>query len=163
MVEKGLFREDLYYRLNVVQVEVPALRQRKDDIPLLAEYLLDKLNQRLMTAISGISKSAFEMLKQHSWPGNVRELENVLERAMSLAHMENTNLLDLKHFAAINELPTTYSLGQKTLKILTREFEHKVIAQVLEETGSNKAQAAELLGIDLSSLYRKLKVMESRN
>lgn len=157
MVEKGLFREDLYYRLNVVQVEVPALRQRKNDIRLLAEYLLDKLNQRLTTAISGISKDAFEMLKQHAWPGNVRELENVLERAMSLAHMGNTNLLDLKHFASINELSTTYSLGQKTLKILTQEFEQKVIAQVLEETGSNKAQAAELLGIDLSSLYRKLK------
>lgn len=160
MVEKGLFREDLYYRLNVVQVEVPALRQRKDDIRLLAEYLLGKLNQRLATAISGISKDAIEMLKQHAWPGNVRELENVMERAMSLAYMEKTNQLDLKHFTSIKKLSTTYSPGQKTLKILTQEFEQKVIAQVLEETGSNKVQATELLGIDLSSLYRKLKSHE---
>lgn len=158
MVEKGLFREDLYYRLNVVQVEVPALRHRKEDISLLTEYLINKLNCRLKTAVAGISREALEMLKKYSWPGNVRELENVLERAMSLAYMEKTDLLDQKHLTFLfNKLDITCPPGKKSLKVVTQEFEQKIITQVMEETGSNKPQAAEFLGIDLSSLYRKLK------
>ena len=161
MVEKGLFREDLYYRLNVVQVEVPALRHRKEDISLLVECLLNKLNDRLKTAVAGISRESLEMLKKHAWPGNVRELENVLERALSLAYMENTHFLDQKHFIFLfDKITTTWSPGKKSLKAVTQEFEQRIITQVLEETGSNKAQAAEYLGIDLSSLYRKLKKYE---
>ena len=158
MVEKGLFREDLYYRLNVVQVEVPALRHRKEDISLLTDYLINKLNRRLNTAVAGISREALEMLRKHSWPGNVRELENVLERAMSLAYMEKADLLDQKHLTFLfNKLDITCPPGKKSLKVATQEFEQKIITQVMEETGSNKTQAAEFLGIDLSSLYRKLK------
>lgn len=158
MVEKGLFRKDLYYRLNVVQMEVPALRHRKEDIPLLVEYLLHKLKDRLKTPVVGISRGALEMLKKHVWPGNVRELENVLERAMSLAYMENAYLLDQRHFTFIfDKISATWAPGRKSLREATHEFEQRIITQVMEETGSNKAQAAELLGIDLSSLYRKLK------
>ncbi|WP_242833470.1 sigma-54 interaction domain-containing protein [Desulfosporosinus youngiae] len=158
MAEKGLFRKDLYYRLNVVQVEVPALRHRKEDITLLVEYLLHKLKDRLKTPVVGISRGALEMLKKHVWPGNVRELENVLERAMSLAYMENAYLLDQRHFTFIfDKISATWSPGRKSLREATHEFEQRIITQVMEETGSNKAQAAELLGIDLSSLYRKLK------
>jgi len=158
MVEKGLFREDLYYRLNVVQVEVPALRHRKEDISLLTDYLINKLNRRLNTAVAGISREALKMLRKHSWPGNVRELENVLERAMSLAYMEKADLLDQKHLTFLfNKLDITCPPGKKSLKVATQEFEQKIITQVMEETGSNKTQVAEFLGIDLSSLYRKLK------
>lgn len=158
MVEKGLFRKDLYYRLNVVQVEVPALRHRKEDIRLLVGYLLNKLNDRLKTAVTGISREALKMLEKHAWPGNVRELENVLERALSLAYMDKTYLLDQKHFTFLfDKITTTWSPDKKSLKVVTEEFEQRILTQVLEDTGSNKAQAAEFLGIDLSSLYRKLK------
>lgn len=158
MVEKGLFREDLYYRLNVVQIEVPPLRQRKEDISLLVDHLLDMLKNRLRHPVIGISKEALTLLKKYKWPGNIRELENVLERALSLVYMENANLLDQEHFLFLfNELDNTWSTTQKSLKKATEEFEQKIIGQVMEETHFNKVQAAEQLGIDLSSLYRKLK------
>lgn len=158
MVEKGLFREDLYYRLNVVQVEAPALRHRKEDISLLVKHLLHMLNDRLKTPVEGISREALEMLKKHTWPGNVRELENVLEGALSLAYMENAYLLDCRHFSFIfNKINTLWQPDKKSLKAAIQEFEQRIIKEVMAETASNKVQAAELLGIDLSSLYRKLK------
>jgi len=158
MVEKGLFREDLYYRLNVVQIEVPALRHRQEDIGMLAEYFLHKLNHRLKTPVAHISREALNLLTRYSWPGNVRELENALERAMSLAYMEKTDSLGNRHFAFLCEkMKVNCPLGQKSLKIATREFEEHIIAKALEETGSDKVKTAEYLGIDLSSLYRKLK------
>ncbi len=158
LVEKGLFREDLYYRLNVLQVEVPALRNRKEDISLLVKHLLKKLNDRLKTPVENISREALNMLEKHAWPGNVRELENVLERALSLAYMEHAHLLDLKHFTfIIDKINANWSPFNKSLKEATQEFEHRIITQVLEQKGSNKALVAESLGIDLSSLYRKMK------
>jgi transcriptional regulator with PAS, ATPase and Fis domain len=158
MVDKGLFRQDLYYRLNVVQVEVPALRHRKEDISLLAEYLAKKLNLRLKTTVVKISREVLERLTMHTWPGNVRELENVLESAMSMAYMEKAELLDTRHFASFNhKLDFTYPSGKKNLKVISQDYEKSLIVQVLEETGSNKVQAAEFLNIDLSSLYRKMK------
>jgi transcriptional regulator with PAS, ATPase and Fis domain len=158
LVENGLFREDLYYRLNVVQVEVPALRNRKEDLNLLACNILKRLNSRLNTAVVDISQDACDLLHKHSWPGNVRELENVLERAVSLAHMENTQLLGKRHFAILcTKSNINYPTGQKSLKTMTQEFEKKIVRRVLEEYGHDKVQAAESLEIDLSSLYRKLK------
>ncbi len=158
MVEKGLFREDLYYRLNVVQVEVPALRNRKKDISLLTEHLLKNLNRRLNTAVIGISHEACDQLNKHNWPGNVRELENVLERAMSLAYMEKTQLLGKRHFAFLcSKVNVNYPSGKKSLKMITQDFEEKIIRKALEDNRSDKVLAAESLDIDLSSLYRKLK------
>ncbi|HEX3031132.1 MAG TPA: sigma 54-interacting transcriptional regulator [Bacillota bacterium] len=158
MVAKGQFREDLYYRLNVVQLEVPALRHRKADLGLLVKHLLIKLNDRLRSPVTDISRDALAMLEKHSWPGNVRELENVLERALSLAYMEKADILELNHFSFLTEkLNTNWSPSKKTLKEATQEFEHRLITQALEKKGSNKVLAAEALGIDLSSLYRKMK------
>lgn len=158
MVDKGLFRQDLYYRLNVVKIEVPALRHRKEDISLLAEHFLHKLSRRLMTCISSISKESIELLNKYPWPGNIRELENVMERAMSLASMEKAESLDKRYFSFLCNKPNfSYSLGTKSLKIITQEFEKSILKQVLEETNFNKVKAAECLGIDLSSFYRKLK------
>lgn len=158
MVENGFFREDLYYRLNVVQVEVPALRNRKQDISLLAEHLLKDLNRRLHTAVIGISQEACDLMHKHNWPGNVRELENVLERAVILAYMEKTQMLGKRHFAFLcSKTKINYPTGKKSLKMITQEFEEKVIRQALEESGSDKILAAESLNIDLSSLYRKMK------
>jgi transcriptional regulator with PAS, ATPase and Fis domain len=158
MVDKGLFRQDLYYRLNVVQIDVPALRQRKEDISLLAEHFLHKINRRLMTAVTGITGESLSLLESYTWPGNIRELENVMERAMSLASMEKAELLGKKYFTFLcNKLNFNCPLGSKSLKEITREFEESVLIRVLEETDFNKMQAAESLGIDLSSFYRKLK------
>ena len=158
MVENGLFREDLYYRLNVVQVEVPALRNRQADIYLLTEYILEKLNQRLGTEIPRISREVSEILQKHHWPGNVRELENVLERAVSLAFMEKTEILDKKHFDFLCRKSTVpYPVGKKSLKMMVQESEEKIISRMLEENGFDKVLTAEALDIDLSSLYRKLK------
>jgi transcriptional regulator with PAS, ATPase and Fis domain len=158
MVDKGLFRQDLYYRLNVVQVHVPALRHRKEDINILAEFFLHKLNRRLMTPVTNISDEAFEILARYNWPGNIRELENVMERAMSLASMEKAEILGKRYFTFLcNKLNLTCPLGTKSLKVRIQEFEESILNRVLEETDYNKVQAAEYLGIDLSSFYRKLK------
>lgn len=158
LVENGLFREDLYYRLNVVQVEVPALRNRKEDLNLLARIILNRLNSRLNTAVVDISQDACDLLQKHPWPGNIRELENVLERAVSLAHMENTQTLGKRHFAFLcTKSNINYPTGQKSLKTMNQEFEEKMVRRALEEYGHDKVQAAESLEIDLSSLYRKLR------
>lgn len=158
MVNKGLFREDLYYRLNVVQIDVPALRHRKEDVGLLADTLLEKLNRRLKTSVTGFSPDALRMLEDHSWPGNVRELENAVERAVSLAYMDHHDILTRRHFIFLcNRTSVESRTGRKSIKSITQELEENLIARVMEETGSNKALAAEILEIDLSSLYRKLK------
>lgn len=158
MVEKGIFREDLYYRLNVVEIEVPPLRSRKEDITLLANYILKNINCRYGTAITGISQDACALLHKHSWPGNVRELQNVLERAVSLAYMEKTQILGKRHLGFLfNKSVVNYPAGKKSLKMITQDFEEKIINQALEENNYDKGRAAEALEIDLSSLYRKLK------
>jgi transcriptional regulator with PAS, ATPase and Fis domain len=98
MVQEGTFREDLFYRLNVFNINIPALRNHKRDIPILVNHFIDKLNSRLNTHISGISKDGLDYLCQYHWPGNIRELENVLERALILADMEKSRQLGRKHF-----------------------------------------------------------------
>ncbi|MEA4926185.1 MAG: sigma 54-interacting transcriptional regulator [Syntrophomonadaceae bacterium] len=158
MMEKGLFREDLYYRLNVVQIEIPPLRRRKGDILLLFNFLLHRLNQRLHMNIKGVKDDAREVLLKYSWPGNVRELENVMERAMSLAHMEQADRLGKRHLTFIcAKMKFDCIESKKGLKAITQEFEEGIINAALEETSQNKAQAAKYLDIDLSSLYRKMK------
>ncbi|MDD2498615.1 MAG: sigma 54-interacting transcriptional regulator [Desulfitobacteriaceae bacterium] len=158
MIDKGTFREDLYYRLNVVGVEVPALRYRKKDIAMLAQYFLHKLNHRFMTPITSISREAINILEGYAWPGNIRELENVMERAMSLASMEKIEVLSKRYFTMLCPNPEfNCPLGNENLKAMTCEFEQNVLNRTLEKTSGNKVLAAEYLGIDLSSLYRKLK------
>lgn len=158
MVENGLFRQDLYYRLNVVQVEIPPLRERQADISLLIDYILEKLNQRLGTEIQRISREVSEILQKHYWPGNVRELENVMERAVSLAFMEKTEILDKRHFEFLCKKTTIhYPTGKMSLKMMLQESEEKIISRMLEENSFDKVLTAEALDIDLSSLYRKLK------
>ncbi len=159
MIESGIFREDLYYRLNVVRFDLPPLRKRVDDIPCLCQHIISSLNCRLNTGIKEISSPAQEMLEAYSWPGNVRELENVLERAMILADMEKTQVLDVRHFMFIKK---QLDLGRVTqeqhnLKTAVREFERGLIEKAMQDAGYDRVRAAELLGIDLSTLYRKLK------
>ncbi len=166
LMHEEKFREDLYYRLNVIRIEIPPLRLRKGDIPLLVSHFMNTINHKLCLAIKQISAQAIEMLMKHPWPGNVRELENVVERAMILADLENLSILMPRHFTftSLHESPEVdISAAEpefkdiKDLKTLVSEFEKKVIVQVLKESNGDKVLAAKSLGINLSSLYRKTK------
>lgn len=160
MIKKGNFREDLYYRLNVVRLELPPLRRRKCDIPLIAASMIARINERLNTSVKGISEDARIMLQNYTWPGNVRELENLLERAVNMAYMNRENLLHVNHFPSLtedNDLFSSVTWQEDSTLVQTMEhLEKHLIAQALEKTNHNKVQTAKLLGIHSSALYRKL-------
>ena len=150
-VDACRFRGDLFYRLNVVHITLPPLRDRRGDIPILVHHLMRRLNGKLRTAFVGIEADALKALVDQPWKGNVRELENVLERAMVLGGGDR---LSLQHLAADARLPAT-SL-ERSLRDALREFERQHVRDVLIEVGFDKREAARLLGISLASLYRKL-------
>lgn len=137
MVQEGTFREDLFYRLNVFNINIPALRNHKRDIPILVNHFIDKLNSRLNTHISGISKDGLDYLCQYHWPGNIRELENVLERALILADMEKSRQLGRKHFNLSDyDRPELLSDGKpgESLKAMIEEYEKTALLKTLETT-----------------------------
>jgi transcriptional regulator with PAS, ATPase and Fis domain len=154
LVKDGKFREDLYDRLNVVSITLPALRERKDDIPLLANHFLHKFSEENNKNISHISPEALEILLQYSWPGNVRELEHTIERAVILSIHPIILPEDLpqKMFGEMKEMKTLPP--EKLLPL--KEIEKRYVLQVLEETKGNKKKASEILGIDRTTLYRIL-------
>ena len=160
MVEEGKFRQDLYYRLNVVRLDIPPLRERTDDIPILVNNLMSKINMRADTNIKSISHKAIELMQNYNWPGNVRELENLLERALNLADMNRENSLTIKHFPVLVEkvylIEDEVENNPATLVESIEQLEKKIILQALEKTNGNKVQTAKLLGIYTSALYRKL-------
>jgi two-component system, NtrC family, response regulator HydG len=149
LIEEGKFRPDLYYRLNVFRLEVPALRERKDDIPLLVEHFIHKFSQAMNKRIVRVAPAAMALLQHYEWPGNVRELENAVERAMVVAQEPELREEDftLKLSAAPAEgAPMTLD-----------EVERVHILKVLDECGGNQTRAAEKLDIDRVTLYNKLK------
>ncbi len=154
-IQKGRFREDLYYRLSVIELEVPPLRDRSSDIPMLVKFFIEKYAQETKKVIKGIEESAMELLSNHSWPGNVRELENAIERAMVLS---NSDILKIEDFGFIsresklNGKNSSYSI-EGSLEAQERE----AIQQALAKCEGNKSKAAELLGIGRSTLWRKMK------
>ncbi|WP_017756805.1 sigma-54-dependent transcriptional regulator [Calidifontibacillus oryziterrae] len=152
-VAAGNFREDLYYRLNVVRLTVPPLRERKDDIPLLIEYFLKKMNH----SQKKLSNEAMEALKQYHFPGNVRELHHIIERGLLLATSNYIEVEDLLIKAKENQ--SRPSLTFDSLCSL-EEVEKTHIKNVLNKTGWNKTKAAEILGISLRNLYRKIEHYE---
>jgi len=156
-IKEKKFREDLFYRLNVVSIDLPPLRERKEDIPLLAQYFLKKYragNRR----VEGISKGALDQLMSYRWPGNVRELENTMERTIILAKrplIEEEDLsLPSRNTVSLGKLD--FSLGSKSL----REIEKTVLATVLEETDWNLSRAAQILEISRTTLYSKIRKHE---
>lgn len=157
-VEKGHFREDLFYRLNVIALEVPALRERKDDIPLLVQKFVEKFAKANRKAIKGFTPQAMDTLMRYDWPGNVRELENAMERAVILAVGEYITERDLPlavQQAAKNsaEESIRHSLANKSLD----DIEKEAISATLAETADNKSEAARRLGITRATLHSKLK------
>jgi DNA-binding NtrC family response regulator len=147
-------RPDLYYRLNVVSIRIPPLSSRREDIPLLANHFRDKINRRSHRRKTGIDRAAMDALLRYDWPGNVRELENVIERACVLGRGDGIALTDLPN--AIRSAAAAPSRQESPLVSL-RENEIRLIQKALRQTQYSKKAAARLLGIDPSTLYRKIK------
>ena len=175
-IAEGNFREDLYYRLNVVPIELPALRDRRDDIPLLVSAFIDKYNERLGRSATGISPEAMAVLKGYGWPGNIRELENVVERTVLFAETDRIEVSDLPENlrgtqaggrsdnvadgakqTAVNNM----EVGQTSMKDIVRqatvEIERELIIKALNETRGNVTRAAHLLQISRKGLQNKMK------
>lgn len=159
-VKAKRFRDDLYYRLNVIELKLPPLRDRREDIPILVEAFLKKCAAARGKNVKGVSESALVMLMDYDWPGNVRELENVIERAITLSRGETISPDDLPTAVqgARGDRRVLNEAVEKTLSL--HEIEKEYIKKILEKTGGNKYQAAHALGIDRKTLYRKLADME---
>jgi two-component system response regulator AtoC len=158
-VKEGRFREDLYYRLNVLPLRVPPLRERRDDIPLLVEHFLVKNNARLGTKTRGVHPRALERLIDYPWPGNVRELENTVERSMVLAEGDILDEADLPERlrAGKDAVQATLDAGELSIKKTTRVIEETLIRRALDKTRGNRTAAAKLLEISHRALLYKIK------
>jgi len=157
-IKKGTFREDLFYRINVISIEIPPLRERKGDIPVLVRHFLKGFNEKSKRNIKGIAKEAMDALCEYPWPGNVREVENMLERIVVLSEGD---------IITYDCLPSNITQKQdgfhatllpgKDLKSSLKEPEKKVILQALEQSGGNRKKAASILNINRTTLYNKMK------
>lgn len=154
-VSDGLFRQDLYFRLNVVNIVMPSLRERRHDIPLLAYHSLEKCRKKMGKEVKAISKEAMDLLDRYTFPGNVRELENIIERAVAMCRSQTILLRDLPQ-DLVDVALYSYPRPEKALLSL-EELEHDYIRHVLNLAGGNRTQAAKILGIDRASLWRKMK------
>ena len=156
-VEEGRFREDLYYRLNVVEIHVPPLRTRGGDILLLAQHFVTRLAGRMDKAVEGLSSEAAQKLLDYDWPGNVRELENAMERAVALTRFTRITVEDLPERVRSYESTRITPIDVDAEQVLTiQELERRYIERVLKAVDGNKTRAARLLGLDRRTLYRKL-------
>jgi DNA-binding NtrC family response regulator len=160
-VKSGKLREDLFYRLNVFAIELPSLRERKEDIPLLAQHFLAEFNARNNKSVRAVEQDALYVLEQYPWPGNIRELRNVMERATILAEGD---FIEARHLP-----PTLVAKGEETLPTVTLspgttvdEAERQLILLTLDHTRNNKTRAAEILGISLKTLHNKLNRMRDQ-
>jgi transcriptional regulator with PAS, ATPase and Fis domain len=160
-VKNGKLREDLYYRLNVFAIELPPLRQRKEDLSLLMQSFLAEFNDRNNKSVSAVDSSAMRMLEQYNWPGNVREVRNVIERAVILS---NGEFIEPKHLPPLvtdspDVVKPVIALEPGTT---VEEAERRLILMTLEHTRDNKTRAAEILGISLKTLHNKLNKLRGR-
>ena len=161
MVEAGKFRKDLYFRLNVFEVHLPPLRERREDIPSIARALLTGLNKRHECRVTDISPDVEALFADYPWNGNVRELRNVLERAVILA---GEGVIRREHlppgFAGLPNRLVEQTSGEVTLRpgVTVEEAERQLILMTLKHTGGNRARSAELLGLSVKTLFNKLKL-----
>jgi len=161
MVQEGRFRDDLYYRLHVVPIHIPPLRDRKEDIPLLVEFIISKLNNRLNKNIEGIDAEVIDRMMNYDFPGNVRELENMIERAFIVC---DENILKLKHFPIFqSDANRQFSLVvgegglKEAVKSAMKDIERNIIEKTLIQTKWNRVKAAKILKIDYKTLRQKIK------
>ncbi|GEB32845.1 MULTISPECIES: sigma-54 interaction domain-containing protein [Brevibacillus] len=155
MMEEKLFRSDLYYRLNVLTLELPPLRERTEDIPLLMEAIMEEIAQRGDRRLQGVDEAVYHFLGQYDWPGNVRELRNVVERMVLLCKSDYLRLEDTQFLS--KKLARKQALRQQ------QDDEEEMIRKVLEATKGNKREAAKMLGMDRTTLWRKMKKYEEWN
>jgi transcriptional regulator with GAF, ATPase, and Fis domain len=165
-IKFGNFREDLYYRLNVVPLLIPPLRKRTGDIPLLVTHIIKKFNERLRKSITAISDEALATLETHAWPGNIRELENVLERTILFCKADRIEKTDLQLITG-SGTPDPYDDDElsgelsgslrEMIRTRTASLERELIAKALDETNGNITKAAQLLKISRKSLQMKMK------
>jgi DNA-binding NtrC family response regulator len=151
--KKGEFREDLYYRLNVVEIKLPSLNERKEDIPILANHFINKYSEEMNKKVLGLSNNAMKALMSHDWRGGVRELENIIERAIIFANNETIELQDLAEYVRGNSDNYVFP---DSLKEATKNFEREHIMKTMKKYNNNKDETAQALDIGLSSLYRKM-------
>jgi two-component system response regulator HydG/two-component system response regulator AtoC len=152
-IKDGSLRQDLFYRLNVVRIRMPPLRERKDDIPALVAYFLRQLNQRFSREVTGVAPEAMAALTVYDFPGNVRELEHLLERAYALGVRGEVTLADLPALSARTASLVTAADDLPTIA----EMERELILRALRLHGNDKEQAAKALGLSRRTLYRRLK------
>jgi transcriptional regulator with PAS, ATPase and Fis domain len=157
-VDGGRFREDLYYRLNVMEIHIPPLCERPEDIPLLIDYFIRRHNPELNRNFQGMDEDAMRVLMSLPWKGNVRELDNIIEHTMILAEGERIRLKDLP--PAIVAGAEAHGGFTFNLREAVRQFEKQHILRALEQAGQDRKEAAKLLDISLSSLYRKIEELE---
>jgi DNA-binding NtrC family response regulator len=159
-VKNGKLREDLYYRLNVFEIALPPLRDRKDDLPLLIQGFINEFNARNGRSVAAVDPAAMTVLEAYSWPGNVRELRNVVERATIVAEgrvIQTKDLPPLTATPAASRGPAAASgPAELTAGMTVGQAEQQLIQITLQHTGGNKTRAAELLGISLKTLHNKL-------
>ena len=153
-VARKKFREDLFYRLNVVELAVPPLRQRREDILPLARLLLAESALQMKRSVEGLSGQAADLLLGYAWPGNVRELANAMERAVALAKMSRVEIQDLPPEMRGAAKPLSHMGEPQNIK----DMEKAYILEVLRKTSGNRNQAAVLMGMGVATLYRKLKL-----
>jgi transcriptional regulator with GAF, ATPase, and Fis domain len=157
-VEREAFRADLFYRLNVVPITVPPLRERGADVPLLVKHFIERYNQELGKRIEGMTPEALTALQEYPWPGNVRELQNVIERSMALVDSGRIGLNDLPTDVLLPDHRVRVKQAENLpLKTATDEFERQIVMRVLERVQWNRSEASRILGIHRNSLKMKLK------
>jgi transcriptional regulator with PAS, ATPase and Fis domain len=161
-VEQGKFRQDLYYRLNVIPIRVPPLRERKSDIPLLGHHFLNHFNRSKKRKIQGIHNEALNRLMEYHWPGNVRELENIIERIVILTNNDSITVQDLPEkiqSLSQDEQAPLFEIPEEGMSLdnALNEFEKRLILQALNKTGWIKNKAAQLLNLNRTTLIEKIK------
>ena len=157
-VQNGSFRNDLFYRIQVFPIVLPPLRDRKEDIPLLADHFLEKLSEKRKKSVSRLTPGALDLLMQYIWPGNVRELEHEIERAVTLAGEEpeiSDSYLSEKIRGSIQQIPAKPE-GHLSLQDATRQLERRMVTDALAKTRGNRSQAARLLGLTRQGLLNKI-------
>ena len=153
LVDEKLFRDDLYFRLSMVEIKLPPLSERKEDLHLLERYFIEQFSERYHKQIKGLTRRAQALLSRHSWPGNIRDLENALGHACMMAE---GNILDVRDFPDRLRAPTPKGIGEEDESLSLEALQRRHALRVLERLGGNKARAAEVLGVSRTTLYRLL-------
>ena len=159
-IKLGRFREDLYYRINVVGINLPLLSERKEDIPRLVEHFISKYNAEMGKKCTGVADDALQILMNHEWKGNIRELQNVIERAIIFAEGDQIKISDI---GLVGPAAISLDRGGENLNLALKNYEREHIFRVLDKYNGNKAKAARVLGMGLSSLYRKICELQINN